>query len=350
MCEREAGKSVDSWFKLFKAFHYQGAPSIVLRRRIADITDQYIQDTETLLNKFLDQPVQLVYIKGDIKSGMIDVRVGQYGESYSPNRIRNLPIFFRIIGLSTPMNRIKSLMLPNVRYIFYDECIANIRGGEKYLPDEAFRIKEIYTTYNREAATPIKIYMCGNPYSVYNPIWSDLGVDTRKVKPGALIVGKDYVINCFRIPDELKQRILAANPMYEFDNSYAKYAFNGEAISDMNIRLWKTEPKSFKLMFVFKLGSEYLSVHSGPTPSSKDPMTWWVCKHDPDWLNKHKVGKGRKLYCFSFNDLVSGSVLANSSADLLKRFSTFRNAVAKRQVGYNCVDAEYLIEDIYNLI
>lgn len=284
-----------------------------------------------------------------MKQGMMDIRMGESGETYSPARIKKLPIFFRVIGLSTPMNRIKSLMLPNVKYMFYDEFIANLRGGEKYLEDEAFRIKEIYTTYNREAVTPIKIYACGNPYSVYNALFSDLKVDTRKVKPGAFIVGDNYVVDCFQIPPTLKERILAANPLYQFDNSYAKYAFNGEAISDANIRLQKTEPKGFKLQFVFKLGSELLSVHSGPNAAraNDEPLTWWVCKHDLSWLSK--VGHKRKILCFDFADLMKGGLLVGQ-LDLIKKFGSFKLAITQRKVGYNCVDAEYLTEDIYSLI
>lgn len=83
--ERESGKSVDSWFHVYDAFTKRGQPSIVLRRRIADITSVYIDDIETLLNKFLDpsEQIQLVYIKGDIKQGILDVRIGNANVEYS---------------------------------------------------------------------------------------------------------------------------------------------------------------------------------------------------------------------------------------------------------------------------
>ena len=168
------------------------------------------------------------------------------------------------------MNRIKSLMLANVKYMFNDEFICNLRAGEKYLTaDEYFLIKEIYTTYNREASTPIRILAAGNPYSVYTPLFMGLNVDTSKLKPGAFIVGPNYVIDCFQVPPELKEQILAANPMYEFDDSYRRYAFSGEAINDQNIRLHKFEPKGFKLQFVFKMGKDFLSVHKGSNPDFK---------------------------------------------------------------------------------
>ena len=338
--ERESGKSVDSWFLLYNAFIKEGRPSLVLRRRIADITPAYIEDTTNVLNKFLDEPIQLVYMKGDIKSGIIDIRLGKAGENYSWRNINQLPVFFRIIALSNPMNRIKSLMLPNVKYIFMDEFICNLRGGEKYLSaDEYFLVQEIYTTYNRESVTPIRIIAAGNPYSVYTPLFMGLGVDTSKLKPGAFVVGDNYVVNCFQVPDELKATILAANPMYQFDDAYKRYAFSGEAINDQNIRIQKTEPKGFKLKYVFKMGKDFLSIHRG---SGKD-FKYWCCKHNSDWVNK--VGERRKIIVFNFADMIEGSI--KFGFDDMKELIGIKNSMNQRQITYNCIDAQYMLEDIY---
>lgn len=338
--ERESGKSVDSWFMLYNAFIREARPSLVLKRYIADITPAYIEDTEKVLNKFLDKPIQLVYMKGDLKSGIADIRIGEAGKTYNWRSMGNLPIFFRIIGLSNPMNRIKSLMLPNVKYIFMDEFICNLRGGEKYLTaDEHFLVQEIYTTYNREAETPIRILAAGNPYSVYTPLFMGLGVDTSKLKPGAFVVGDNYVINCFQTPPELKAQILANNPMYQFDDAYKRYAFNGEAINDQNIKLHKMEPKGFKLRYVFKMGKDFLSIHKGTGPSFK----FWCCKHSSDWLEK--VGKRRKIIVFNFADMIEGSI--RLGLEEFKNFHEIKEAMNSRQIAYNCIDAQYMLEDIY---
>lgn len=343
--ERESGKSVNSWIKLYNAFYYRGNPSIVLRRRIADMTSAYIDDIATLLNKFLKPQfqLQLVYLKGDISSGVGDVHVGTYGEKYTYANIKTLPTFFRIIGLSTPMNRIKSMVLRDVRYIFADEIIANVRGGENYLPgDEHFLIQEIYTTYNRESRIPIKVLGAGNPYSVYCPLFSGLGVDSSKLKPGAFVVGPNYAIDCFQTPPELKKLILQHNPMYEFDDSYKRYAFGGESINDQNIRIQKTEPQGFKLRWVFKLGQDYLSVHQGKSPKGMEKYTYWVCKHGNDWLEK--VSRRRKIIAFNYADLVSGVVKWNPFDH--QSLSAIKDAMGQRQVTYNCVDASYMLEDL----
>ena len=341
--ERESGKSVDSWFLLWNAFHYHKRPSIVLRRRTADITSAYIEDTANVLNKFLEEPIQLLYMKGDIKQGIVDVKLGKANVAYNWKEIQQMPTFFRVISLSTPMSRIKSLMLKDVKYIFDDEFICNLRAGEKYLTaDEYFLIKEIYTTYNREASTPIRIIAAGNPYSVYTPLFMGLNIDTSKLKPGAFIVGPNYIVDCFQVPEELKKQILANNPMYEFDDSYRRYAFSGEAINDQNIRIHKTEPRGFKLKFVFKMGKDFISIHRGKAAD----FSFWVCKHGSDWLSK--VGKRRKIIVFNFGDMIEGSVKFNP--EMIVNMAQLKQAMERREITFNCIDAQYMLEDIYSMI
>ena len=342
--QRESGKTVDSWFTIWNAFLYKGRPSIVLRRRISDITTVYIDDIANALNKFLpeDRQIKLVYMKGDISQGIADIKICPADEEPSYNQIKKLPIFFRIVGLSNPMNRIKSLMLKDVAYIFFDEFIANLRGGEKYLKaDEYFLIQEIYTTYNREASTPIRFIAAGNPYSVYTPLFIGLGVDTSKLKPGSFIVGPNYTINCFECSAELKKQILANNPMYQFDDSYARYAFGGQAVNDQNIRIQKTEPKGFKLKYIFKLGNEFISLHKG----NEGDYKWWCCKHNEDWLQK--IGK-RKVVVFNFKDMIDGSYIM-SAQDRMSLYP-IKEAMQKREITYNCIDAQYMLEDVYSVI
>ncbi len=344
--ERESGKSVNSWIKLYNAFYYLKNPSIVLRRRQVDITPAYIDDIATLLNKFLkpEYQIQLLYRRGDISSGIADIWVGAINENYSWRDYEGLPVFFRIMALAVPMGRLKSMVLRDVRYMFMDEIIINTRAGEKYLPgDEHFLIKEIYTTYNREATKPIKIIGAGNPYSVYCPLFSGLGVDSSKLKPGAFVIGPDYVIECFQTPPELKAQILARNPMYQFDDSYKRYAFGGESINDQNIRIHKTEPRQFKLKWVFKLGSDIISVHCGRSDKTiKEPFKFWVCKHSSDWIRQ--VSKRRRIIVFTYNDLIEGAIKwSPSDSDMLVML---KEAMRKRQVTYNCIDASYMLEDV----
>lgn len=338
--ERCSGKSTDGWLRIWKAYHYDNRPSIILRRQIVDITAAYIDSIQEVLNKFLDEPVQVLYIKSSVKEGTVDVKLGEYGVDYSWQAVQKLPIFCRIIALSNPMSRIKSLVVRNIKYIFFDEFICNTRCNEKYLKDEFFMIQEIYTTYVREVElADLRILAAGNPYSVYCPLFSGLGVNTALLKPGAFVVGDDYVIDCFRIPDELREAILAVNPML-LDDVYARYAFGGEAINDANIRIEKSEPRGSKLKWVFRIGRDILTIHK------KADEGWWCCKHKEDWIEK--VSKRRKLYVFNFADMCDGSYKVDST--YLQMFLSFKMAMNKRAVTFNCIDASYMAEDIYSMV
>lgn len=318
----------------------------MLRRRIVDITSTYINDIENVLNKFLDEPIQLLYLKGDIKEGIVDVKVAKAGIDYSYNSIKKLPTFIRVIGLSCPMSRIKSLMLSDVRYIFFDEFIVNLRGNEKYLGDECFLVQEIYTTYNREASTPITFIGAANPYSVYCPFFMSLGVDTSKLKPGAFVVGPNYTIDCFKVPEALQQKILEANPMYQFDDAYKRYGFSGEAVNDANIRLHKFEPRGFKMKYVFKFGRDFISIHKGKGSNEDGNFIFWCCKHGSDWLEK--ISKRRNIIVFNFADMINGT--KKYSVNDAIEFRGIKEAMDERKITYNCIDAQYMLEDIYPLI
>lgn len=327
VCEREAGKSTLMWKKIYNEFKKTGNPSIVLRRQIVDITPQYIDDTATLLQKFTHQNVVLDYTKGDIKNGQMDVRL-------------NGKVFFRLIALSAPMSRLKSMVLPNVKFMMFDEFICNRRIGEKYLADEPFRIKEIFTTYNRETKG-IKFYAFGNPYSLYNPYFSWLKVPTNDLYPGALISKDDYVVHCYQIKDELRAAILAHNPLYQFDDTYKTYAFDGRAVYDANIRIYEDQPQGFRLAYCFKLNNKILGVYNGYNEAEQ--LFYW-CRT----LNEAELSKRREIVCFDFGQMANRTVLQSNNGT--KLYMWLKQSIERRMVGFADVEASYMLEEIYQEI
>lgn len=342
--EREAGKST-RWLQLYSYNYMTECTILVLRRQIADVTETYIQDIENLINIFSLVPVKLDFKKGDMKNGIIDVYAYEYQKVNNEELKYNRRLFFRVIGMSNPMSRIKSSILPKMKYILFDEFICNVRLGEKYLKDEAFKFKEIYNTFQRESQrawgmNPIT-YFFGNPYSVYNPYFEWLKVDTRKIKPGAYINENNYTIECYQLLPELKQKILERNPLYQFDDSYRKYAFDGIAINDMNIIIIN-KPQLCKLKFVFKVEGKYYGFYNIPlnSPEHKEKHLTFYCE-ELKWKPEYK----RIALCFDFNDLGNNSaILQNHQKEL---FYYLKYSIANNMVGYQKVDCEYNAELIY---
>lgn len=325
--ERESGKSTLMWKKVYNAFRRDQKCSLVVRRYQTDITDTYIEDIEKLINKFTDSQIEFNYKRQELKGGQLDLKIEDQ-------------TFCRIIALNTPLSRLKSMFLANVKYLMYDEFICNKRLGEKYLADEPFRIKELYTTYNRESSG-IKVYCFGNPYSLFNPFFSDLKVQTNKIYPGALVAEDDYCIWCYKIKDQLKQQILAKNPLYKFDDSYKRYAFDGRAVQDQEIRVIEYQPDQFKLDCIFKIHQKCIGIYRGCIVDKDQRIYYWCKIIDPV-----TVSKRRDILCFDFGDMSDRTILYSGK----QKFASLKNAIETRSAGFASIEESWLIEEIYQEI
>lgn len=322
---REPGKTTEKVNKMYTAFLKEGRPSIELKRFQVDITDQYIESIEGVICKFTGVDVKLEYNKSQLKQGLMDIKL-------------NDKLFIRMIALNTPVSRFKSLYCDNVKYIIMDEFICNLRLGEKYLTDEFFRIKELYSTFNRETKKGnIRCYFFGNPYSLFNPYFTSLNVDVNKLKIGTIYSENDYAIELYQLKPELREYILKKNPLYQFDDSYKKYGFEGIAIHDTNVRI-EDRPLGFKLEFVFKLHDKTLGVYSG---YDMERSLFYYAE-----LIKYQVSNRRDILCFDFSQMSDKAVLV--SPDIKKDLGYLVEAIRHRQIAYKSVEESYLMEEIYN--
>lgn len=155
---REPGKS--TMFMLEK--HYfkwkkDNAPLLYLVRNIVEITEGLITTIQdVIINKFTDDNVRFQYSKASMRDGIVDIKIEG-------------KMFMRIEALSITLRKIKQTILHNVRCIVFDEFIINPRQSEKYLPDEAFKFKELYTTNKRDRfdqTKPLKAYWLRKPLHI----------------------------------------------------------------------------------------------------------------------------------------------------------------------------------------
>lgn len=326
--EREDGKTTAFHVRKAKAAFYKGRPTILLRRQQVDITGAYIDSIERLQNKFLatgEEAFAFDYKRGEMKEGVVNV--------YNKGKL-----FYVVVAISTPLSRIKSLMVENPAYFFFDEFICNNRAGEKYLADEAFRIMEIYNTFYREGVTAPKLYACANPYSLYNPLFVYFGVDAKALVSRKIVAGINFAAQFHDLKPELKAAILEKNPLYKFENAYTRYALQGQAINDENIKVWPSVPNDYRLDFVIAIDGKFLGVYFNTSFKDRD-NSYYVGIME-------SVGNRRDIYCFDFKDLVARSILFSSEDR--RRFSIFKTAVRARAVAYQTLECDYLIEEIYN--
>lgn len=322
---REAGKSTAIAAKAAKAYNEREAPSIFLVRQVADVTDAYIDSQAKILRKF-DLGKGLTYKRSSLNSGIV----------YANDLERCTPRMV-FVGMSAPLHRLKSLMIEAPAYIFNDEFMVNTRNGEKYLKGEVFRFKEIYSTFYRETSGEgPKCYFCGNPYSFYNPYFAEYGIDPRK---GRFQSGGNWAFEYYPLDPRLIAKIREKNPFFEEDNDYARYAFGGDPINDGNIRVLDKCPPNFSLWSVCTINSKKLGIFVNNAPWGDNDIDFWIG-------HLSEVGSRRMATVFDFKDLAYNSVLFSASDRL--RFARLKNAIQRRAVAYQTVEADYLIEEVYS--
>ena len=325
--EREAGKTTMAWVqKIYRPWMKNHKPWLYLVRNQNEITDDLIDGIEMVINKFNDE-IKILYSRQNLESPICDLFIEVNGQK---------TLFVRILALSTKLRKIKLSLIPNIAGVFMDEYIIDPNSGEKYLKGEEMKIKEIYTTYRRESDGILKMYFLGNPYSMFNPIFLWLGVDTRKLRPNVILTGDQWIVQCYQTKPELKEQILKNNPLYEFDESYKMYAFDGLAVNDMHIRLGAFPPH-YQLKFVVRMNNTNIGIFKNDFFVDKEDK--YYCKQVSAFSND------RKIFIFDFTDVVNKSVMVG--LEERRRLENFRNAFRKRQVVFSNINIYYLVEEIY---
>ena len=336
---REPGKSTAILTKIYKMFIHHKRPSIILKRMTVEITESDIEDTFKVINKFLDdnKKIKPIFKTSDIKNGFCDVYISKEDKEKSR-------VFIRYLSLSVPITRQKGKFLENVAFIYQDECLINPLMNEKYLPGEFDKIKEIYNTYQRENRahhTMLKCWFTGNPYTKFSPVFIGLGIPINKMTSGAFLVGETWTFEAVTLSEELKEDILKNNPLYKFDDSYTRYAFDGSSIADERYIIEPQQPLNFGLKYVFRISNRYLLVWRNKN-LNEGLNRWWCSVQDEE------PEANRNIYAIDFNNLISNTRLITPDVKFI--MMRFKSAVATRGITYQSIECGYYIEQLYNLI
>lgn len=334
---REPGKTTQMWMdKIYLPWKRTHRPWIYLVRQAVEIDDALINTIfSEYINKFTDDDVHPVYKTSSFANGIVDVSIPITGKDGETENV----LFIRIVALSVKMYRIKKAILRNIGGVFMDEFIINPAFAERYLPKEFERLQEAYSTWRREADGVLKMYFCGNPYSLFNPLFVGLKVNISKLKRGEFYVGDYFVIHWATLNPKLKEKLLADNPFYKFDEDYSNYAVEGQAVNDKNIRLG-TQPRNFYLSFVIKMDGKRIGIFQNNYVEDLEDK--FFCK----FLDE--VSARRTIYCFDFGEMVDRSILV--SIEERMRLKRFKEAMAKRMVSFEDINVYYYMEEAYKNI
>ena len=334
---REPGKTTQMWMdKIYLPWKRTHRPWIYLVRQAVEIDDALIESIfSTNMNKFTDDDLHPIYKTSSFSNGIVDIFLAVTRKEGDEEITENL-LFIRIVALSVKMYRIKKAILRNIAGVFMDEFIINPKFAERYLPKEFERLQEAYSTWRRECDGVLKMYFCGNPYSLFNPLFVGLKVNIAKLKRGEFYVGDSYVIHWATLSPELKAKILEENPFYKFDEEYADYAVEGQAVNDTNIKLG-TLPRNFHLSFVIRMEGKFIGIFQNNYVEDLEDR--FFCR----FLDE--VSARRTVYCFDFSEMLERSVLV--SIDERMRLRRFKESMAKRMVSFEDVNVYYYMEEVY---
>ena len=347
---REPGKTTSMWMdKIYLPWKKNHKPWIYLVRQAVEIDDALIESIfSTNMNKFTDDNLQPIYKASSFSDGIVDIFLEvkhlekkEVKQEDGSSKVQDVEVsekflFFRIVSLNIKMYRIKKAILRNIAGVFMDEFIINPEFGEKYLPKEFERLQEAYSTWRREADGVLKMYFCGNPYSLFNPLFVGLKVDIAKLKRDSFYVGDTFVIHWAILTEALRAKILEENPFYKFDEEYANYAVEGCAVNDKNIRLGK-QPRNFYLSFVLRMNGKFIGVFQNNYMESLEDR--YFCK----FLDE--VSARRTIYCFDFTEMVERSILV--SMDERMKLKRYKEAMRKRLVTFEDINVYYYMEEVY---
>lgn len=316
--------------KSYPAWKKRGQTTIVLKRLITDITEEAIESYKKILNKF-GIPMKLRYSKKELESGVVNVfaREGDGEES----------LWLKFIAINKRTDNLKGLFIENPAYMFLDELILQPHSKQdKYVWKEAWKVNELYNTYSRENRR-LKFYACGNPYTLYNPYFVQFGIDPAKLKLGSIQTGAIWAVERHKLHPDLVAFLKANNPLYDenagdaFAN-YAKYALEGLAVGDSAVKICKKRPENFRLMCCFRYEDAFIGVYHG----KHENMDYWAGQIKDE-------GTRRKVFAFSFKDLLDGSCLLSIADKIL--FTDLRMAIANRRIAFDGVESNYEMEEIY---
>ena len=325
MGPREPGKTSMMWLtKIYLPWKKDHRPWIYLVRKSVEINDALIESIfSTIINKFTDDNVSPTYKRGTFNEGITDVSIDG-------------KLFFRIVALGIDLRRIKLAVLPNIKGVFMDEYIIDPKTGEKYATNEAFKIKEAYTTWRRECDGQLRMYFAGNPYSLFNPLFVDWGIEISRLKKDQFYVGDNFVVHWCTLHPKLVEKLLRDNPNYQFDEDYRQYALEGMAINDSNIKLG-TLPPHYSLQYSFRFQNKYIGVFKNNF--YEDMEDKYFCK----FLDG--IGKQRTAYCLDFEDMLDRTIIL--SIEERNKLKRFKNALRMGLVAFEDINVYYYLVEIY---
>ena len=221
--DRSFGKTYGLFKRAIKNWIKNKDEFIYLRRNVTEVDAKH---TEHLFDKVatdLDFHSNYLFKVEGSKCYIADVTY--CSEEQILNKEYEWNLFGYIIALTQAVTY-KSIDFPKVTMIMYEEFLIVESGGRRYLPNEAWLLKDFFTTVARERPDKIKVFLLGNRVSPINPYFSEFNVfpyDERK----EYYYNKKTNCLLFYVGESGERHAEKMLESYGEDSSYTDYAFGG---------------------------------------------------------------------------------------------------------------------------
>ena len=338
ICAREAGKTSElEYYKVYKTIK-KGFSVLILVRYAKEVNKLNLFNLQQRINQYLDNDHKIII---NVEGGTSTSGIIQFSISHNRTKYKGRGLILWI-GLDDQI--LKNIYINNPKYIIFDEYIVNPQSGEKYIKNEFDKVLILYGTIKRykDEKTKIKIYFCGNPYCKLNPFIEYFNIDKRKLKEGQIITKDNYLIWCYKLKEELKNKLLKDDPNYKFDESYKAFALDGQYVYENKIiNLLNYVPKYFKLDYIISIldksfKTRFLGVYYNT--NYKNSFLNYCIKE----IKKENFKK--PIYSFNFENMNNNTILINQENK--DNISDLVDSLAEGVVGF--VNSFYYINDLFN--
>ena len=345
---RGSGKTTSMEWKTYRSSE-KGLNSVYLVRNVTGINENEINSMFNRINEFLSEENQITgYVnKSELNNAGV-ATVYYYKKNLGfKEGYKNKKIFCTYMALNKNLQALKKTYIPNMKDIYFDEYNVCTPKGDKYLKNEWLIITEIVNTLKRSEYKPngLKVWFMGNPYSKYSPFVAAFDIDTKLIKRGCFLYGKNWTFQCYDLPQQLKDKLKESSLYDEKDNEYNKYAFDGEFSFEEKIEI-TNRVSYYKLQYFIYHNETLISINKNER-DTKHPF--YIKKTSFDEVHKNNK---KPIYVFEPCNLSSNRMLLLSKYSketefikysILSYFKIFA-------LRYNKLECYYVIQDLLNYV
>jgi hypothetical protein len=298
---KDGGKSFGAIAMALRTYYYNHERTLLLRRTDVVIDAGYMETLLTDIVQNTQNTPELNELKRIVNE--LDIKVWKMGKYIAlvsgEQDVDNIVLIG--CGLSVAAGRSSSLKLDKVRFIIFDEFIANTAAGERYLKDEVRKLMIVWNNLDQnirwKAARTTTLILLGNAFSSFNPYFEYFKINRKSMSNHHILVGDSWTCLFWKGNELLNE--LKNSTVYKVaskDQAYSAFAFENDFLYDITSLVVVPSKENYYFPYVNIYFDRNISITIYTMGSRlfvdryrKNTKDWLV--YDPKDVSKVKGGK-----------------------------------------------------------